>query len=521
MWSVLKTCSIRDRENASPIKQLMTSSTRHHRLRWPLEFAQQKVMTLLTSSARLIGLDKATAAAVLARAWSLLSGPVTLLMIIHALTPEEQGYIGVFESIVAIRIFVELGLSTVLMQFVAHERGVLNACTISGLEGPKNNQVKVASLLKSAVIWYSVLSILLFFILWLGGSYYFSTNSAAHSNINWQWPILLLSINTAISLIMQPFFGILEGMGKISEFFFVGLISSILMSLSLWGSLAADLNLMAIPISAFAGILPGIVCLIRWRKLFVNLFRTKIPFGEGINWKQDVLPLQIRTAITAILGYFIFNLTMPMIFAMLGSVAAGQFGQTFRLTAMVLGLANAWILTRAALYGRLISLGAKDDLIVIFRRSIIISVVVSVIGCVALAIPLLAANYIHLLTIPEFAGSIEPMLLLIAKIPIRLGSNSVMIALAINTVLCAFVYGMQSFVRAHRKEPFIPNAIIAAITVPLITYLGAHHGGLEWVAWGYFTRTLLIELPLTMWIFNRASSVRLREILYFQSSQAS
>lgn len=461
---------------------------------------------------RNVGLDTATSSAVLARMWSLLSGPITLLLVIKHLSPEEQGYLGVFESIVAVRIFVELGLSTVLMQFVSHERGQLTIDREGNLEGPHEHRVKIASLLKNAALWYSVLSLVLFAVLWLGGNMFFNSTAGSATGIGWQLPILLISINTACSLVMQPFFGVLEGMGRISEFFVVGLATSILTSLSLWLSLSLGLGLISIPISAFFGLLPSGVSLFRWRRLFRTLLGTPVRKNEGINWKKEILPLQIRTAVTAILGYFIFNLTMPMVFAILGSVAAGQLGQTFRLTAMILGLSNAWILTRSATYGRLISTGLYSDLAVLFRKSIVLAVVVSILGCLALTLPLWAATKLHAESLPASLGFLGVILRTISEVSSRLGSLSVILALGANTILSAFIYGLQAFVRAHRKEPFIPNAVVAAITVPLITYIGARYGGLEILVWSYFARTLLIELPLTVWVFNRSSCIKLNRI---------
>jgi hypothetical protein len=458
-------------------------------------------------------MDTATSSAVLARTWSLLSGPVTLIMIVRFLSPEEQGYLGIFESIVAIRIFMELGLSTVLMQFIAHERGSLKLDRKTGLSGEKNHLLKVASLLKTASKWYLLMSLILFFAIWITGRYYFSRTNGDHSNIHWEIPLLLISINTALSLLMQPFFGVLEGMGKIAEFFIVGLASAVLMSLSLWISLAMNLDLLAMPIAAFMGLIPAVVCIFRWRHLFKKLLTTVVLDGEGISWMKEVLPLQMKTAFTAVLGYFIFNLTLPIVFAVLGSVAAGQLGQSLRLMAMVLGLSNAWILTRAALYGRMISQDSKSELTDIFRHSIIAAVVVAILGCGLLAIPLWCASKVNTEILPLSLDWLVPIVETISEVPSRLGSSSVMIALACNTILCALIYGLQSFVRAHRKEPFIPNAIVAALTVPLITYVGAINFGLEGVAWGYFMRSIVIELPLTLWLFHKNSCIDFRSIL--------
>jgi len=467
-------------------------------------------MDLKSAINRLFGLDLATSAAIGARIWSFLSGPVTLLMVVRFLSPEQQGYLGIFDSLVAIRIFVELGLSTILMQFVSHERGDLITTANRRLAGNEKYRGTLGALLRTSLRWFVVISLVTLVVLYFSGFYYFTKTESANQHIAWRWPLLLLSVNTACSLCMQPFFGVLEGMGKIAEFFIVGLFNSVLTSLTLWGGLALGWDLMAIPASAFVGILASCVSLYRWRHLFQDLLSAKTVGPPVVCWRKDILPLQLRTAIAAVLGYFIFNLTLPIVFATLGSVASGQLGQSLRLSSMILNLSNAWIITRAALYGRLISIRDQDQLNRLFRKSVKMAVFTAVLGCLMLG-SILAMVY---LVRPEhIPHSVIPLYKVVQVLPQRLGSASLLMALAANTILSSLVYALHSFVRAHRKEPFIVNAVIAAVSVPLITYWGATKGSLEWIAWGYAVRTLLIEIPLTIVIFEKTSSVKLRDLL--------
>jgi hypothetical protein len=467
---------------------------------------------MLRKLASKLGLNSATSAALISRIWSFISGPVTLLLIVHCLSPQEQGYLSIFESLLAVRCFVELGLSTVIMQFVSHERGSIEISRQHGIVGLAGERSKIASLFKIATCWYAGLSILLGFILAYCGKLYFSKSVGSAEHINWQAPVLLLSVNASLSLLMQPFFGILEGMAKITEYFVVGMLSTVFISIALWVALSSKFGLLASPVSAFIGLIPGFVCIWRWRRVFLDLLRTSVPVGEGVRWFRDIFPLQVRIAVTSALGYFIFNLMLPIVFDTLGSVPAGQLGQTLRFPAMILGMSNVWIITRFALYGRMISQNAKQDLVQHFRKGLFSAVAVAIGASLLLAALLYLAANLNAILGSHIPDSLRQVVKTIEKVPHRLASPSAILALLLNAIISAFVYGLQSLVRAHRKEPFIVNAIIAAVTVPLIAYFGAVMFGVEGVSWGMCLRTLVIEVPLTIWVFNRNSCITFRNI---------
>ncbi len=469
-------------------------------------------MLNVKSISKLLGLDVATTFALLARLWSLISGPITLLVIVRFLTPEVQGYVGVLESIVAVRIFVELGLTTVIMQFIAHERGDIIIDKKKGTAGPLKNLENLASILKNAVRWYLGMAIITFLLVWLGGLAFLSRTADPQSEVSFVLPVVIMALHTAFSLLSAPLFGVLEGLGRIAEYFIACLAAAVVGSIVSWVLYMQGFGLLAIPIASMISLIPGGIMLYRWRKVFGDLLLTKIPLGGGISWTKEVLPLQLKTAVTGVLGYFIFYLTIPMVFAMLGAIVAGQLSQTMRLTAVVLGLANSWIITRAAIYGRLISLKSLSELKSLFRHSLISAVGITIIGSIALWLPLWLIDRYGDSILLFLPSAWSPLMEVIVEIPSRLADFGVLTALLCNTILSSFVYALQSLIRAHRKEPFIPNAVIAAITVPLITYVGASYGSLEMVAWGYFIRTIVIETPLTLFIFSKHSVVSLRDI---------
>ncbi len=53
--------------------------------------------------------------------WRLFSGPALLILIPLYLSAEAQGYWYTFVSLAALAIFADMGFSTILLQFSAHE----------------------------------------------------------------------------------------------------------------------------------------------------------------------------------------------------------------------------------------------------------------------------------------------------------------------------------------------------------------------------------------------------------------
>src|SRR3990172_2856854 len=70
--------------------------------------------------------DRAVSFGLLRRGWNFCSEPVTAILIATKFTPELQGYYYTFATILALQVFVELGLGTVIVQFASHEWSKLN-----------------------------------------------------------------------------------------------------------------------------------------------------------------------------------------------------------------------------------------------------------------------------------------------------------------------------------------------------------------------------------------------------------
>ena len=78
---------------------------------------------------RWIGFDQALSYVIWGKLWQVFAGPITILMIARYLNPEAQGYYYTFMSLVAMRILIEFGFNTIIIQFASHEWSELHVVT--------------------------------------------------------------------------------------------------------------------------------------------------------------------------------------------------------------------------------------------------------------------------------------------------------------------------------------------------------------------------------------------------------
>ena len=112
-----------------------------------------------------LGIDRAISYVLSSRAVSLVVSPVTLLILVSTLNEVEQGFYYAFASLTGISILMELGLGVVLTQFASHEFSKLEWTRSGGITGDKSSINRLAALLRKAILWYGVMSVLLAIVL--------------------------------------------------------------------------------------------------------------------------------------------------------------------------------------------------------------------------------------------------------------------------------------------------------------------------------------------------------------------
>jgi O-antigen/teichoic acid export membrane protein len=138
-----------------------------------------------------------------ARLIQVLGTLVNIFIISLYLSKEEQGFYFTFGSIIGIQIFFELGLNTILVQFVAHEKVHVTLTDNHELVGNPENISRLSSLLRFCISIFSKLSIVLFLLLNVIGYFFFKKFTSNVIEIKWQLPWVLLCFSTSMMLMVN------------------------------------------------------------------------------------------------------------------------------------------------------------------------------------------------------------------------------------------------------------------------------------------------------------------------------
>lgn len=446
-----------------------------------------KVFSILTNLAKPLGIDRAISYIILGRGFQVLSGPITLILIAHFLSPKAQGFYYTFSSIVALQMFFELGLSLVILQFASHEKAGLNWTKQRILEGNLLNKQRLASLLRLCIKWYGVIASLMVIIL-IPTGIWFLGNNKSNVDIQWQLPWVLVVISAGCILLLNSLLSFLEGCGLIAEIARMRLFQSLFSNFFLWSAFVLNANLLAV-------VIPNIVALAvigtwlytNYRHFFIDLIHfskqganSESP-SASISWQKEILPLQWRIALTWLSGYFIFFLFTPVLFAFYGSVPAGKMGMSLSITNAIVGLSISWISTKSSPIGILISTRKYRELNELFFPALWQSVGVSMVGGIVL---LVIAFFLQQIDHP-FRHRVIDLLPLALLILASIGN--------------VYVYGLSVYLRAHKQEPFLLMSIINGILIGLSTYfLGREYGILGMTAGYLFVNIFAAIIPGTL-----------------------
>lgn len=297
-------------------------------------------------------------------------GVFSVLLYATCLTKEEQGYYYTFSSVLAIQGFFELGFTGIMTQFVAHEHAHLSWDAEGvGLEGELQYKSRLASLLHICVKWYSVVAVLFLISLQVAGTYFFE-EFGSNDGIEWRFPWIIISCMSAWSLFVSPLFSIINGLGLVKDIAKMNFYRTIVSTIVLWGTLLIGFKLYSMAIMAVVSAIYAIYYFVRHNFLDILYNIWKINIQDRVSYMKEIFPYQWRIALSWMSGYFVFNFMNPVIFATVGSVAAGQFGMSINVLNQIRNFAMSWINTKIPLMSRLIELKEYLQLDRIFKKTV-------------------------------------------------------------------------------------------------------------------------------------------------------
>lgn len=429
-------------------------------------------MSFIKNIARRLGVDKSIAYSSGGRIIGGFSGVASAFFITSFLTGVEQGFYYTFGSILALQIFFELGLTGIMTQYVAHEASHLCLDDNNEYQGEARYKSRLASLLKFCGKWYSALSILIFMLLFIVGNVYFNKYGQTHDDVNWRMPWFIICISTAFKILQSPLNSILNGLGYVKEMCKAGFYQQMILPVFTWLGLICGLKLYVIGIGYLLSVIYWQLFIYRsgLYSILYNLWKT--PISEKVSYMKEIFPFQWRIALSWVGGYFIFQLFNPVLFATEGAVVAGQMGMTLQFINSIHGFSFSWMSTKIPLYSKLIALKDYVQLDILFNKTLWQMVLMSSLMIASLFI------VVWLLNVTQFTlkGNI---------LANRFLSYIPMILMVIPSFLQQFTSSWATYLRCHKKEPFLLNSICGGIAVSLSTFILGNLYGLYGITIGY------------------------------------
>ncbi len=426
--------------------------------------------------------DRAVFFGILARIWQTCAGPVTAILIASKFTPELQGYYYTVSSILALQMFAELGLGTVIIQFASHEWSKLNLDCFGQIVGDDRALSRLKSIAHIAFKWYFVGALVVGIGLAIGGYFFFSQKP--ETGIIWRAPWLILCLFTGVTFCLVPVWSLLEGCNQVANVYMYRFWDGLFKNIPIWLAILAGAELWTLAVSSVAGLIWAVLFLHQryWQFLKTLLFSR--PIGRGIKWQSEMLPMQWRFAVSFLSGYFVFSMFTPVLFQYHGAVIAGQMGMTLSLIAVVSSISSVWVQPRAPYFGILIAQRKYEQLDKLLWRLVIIVATVASLGALSVW------SLVFILYKVQFS--------LITRILPPLPTGLFLLA----TVIMVISIPFSIYLRAHKREPIMVVSVVAGIMICISNLTLGKYFSANGMAAGYLGANILV-VPFIFLIWYR------------------
>jgi len=407
-------------------------------------------------------------------------GAVLIFLVPLFLNQNDQGFWFTFSSVAALTTLVDMGLTTLLLQFSAHEFAHLSLKQ-KRLLGPEERIARISSLF-SMCIKFSIFVILIFLpLLFLVGYYLFSFSD---SGVEWEIPWAIYVFSATVVFLNNIFLSFIEGCDSVSESHLIRFWSNV--TFVLIGSilLVQGLGLYALGFGTLgSGVVGGVLIAFKKKDLLSALRLTR---KRDNSIRHELLKIFKKYAVTWGSSYFIFPIITSISFYFFDAAFAGKVGITLALFRAIYGLSFAWITSSNAGFNMLVSSGRIKEVHFDFTRKEKLSVISFVALC------LLFLPFIHFLQM-EFPDLGERFL----------GGWSI-VFLAASWFLAILVNSKSTFVRAFKKELFYPVYLLAGFCSFLFSVFLGFLNYEEYFLIGNFLGMVFATI-LTYKIFRRFS----------------
>ena len=419
--------------------------------------------------------NRAVAYLLLSRGWQFTSGVFTVFLLARCLDGSTRGVYQLFGSLLAMQMFVELGLPGIIVLMTSHEWSRLRFDSVGRVEGDVVALGRLSSLHRFVTQWFAVCAIVFLCGVSLNGYWEIG---AGQPKVDWLFPWLALVAVNATALLYVPKLSILEGCQQVGTINFYRLLQAVTGTLVVWAALLAGTGLWALVASSVVRwAWEFYLVQVRYRETFASLHEHHEPVPTA--WFREIRPLFWRIAIQTIGSYFSSYYFTRVVFRFQGDEEAGRFGMTWTILMTLFAASQSWVLTRSPEFG---AMAARGEHVLLRRRLIktgLISLVVFLLGAGAFSAVVFALHHTGVQLADSFLALPETGLLIAG----------------LGLVLVAGLF--QASVRYYKRDPFlIPNSLVSL----LIAVLGWEAGrrfGVMGMATAYVLVVAGLSLPVS------------------------
>ncbi len=411
--------------------------------------------------------------------WRLFSGPLLLLLIPLYLSAEVQGYWYTFISLAALAIFADMGFSTILLQFSAHEFAHLKFENGVRLSGDEHHLRRLASLLRFAMKWSSGMALVTFPILLVIG---FIVLSQKQTQVEWFIPWLIYALASVLVFINSMLLSFIEGCNSVGEVqkirFFISFVSVVATAFLL----IAGFHLYALVGALLLGALVGTSLIFRrYGTLLRQLYRESEQILHP--WRREILPLLGRYALSWVSGYLIFSLFTPITFYYYGVVESGVVGLSLAICTALFGIANIWMILITPKINMLVSHHEYETLNPLFKKHLLLSLL----SYLFFVLLFFVSMIFFAQELPFFARLVTPFALIL---------------LFLAWFLQMIVNALALYMRAHKKEPLVWVSLVMGLYSAVTTWLIAIYLPFEYLFAGFLS-SYIFTIPWVMVLFKK------------------
>ncbi|MHB8635071.1 MAG: lipopolysaccharide biosynthesis protein [Fimbriimonadaceae bacterium] len=433
---------------------------------------------------RRAGLDRAVGFTVAGRIANSLAGLAAIFVVARSLNLHEQGYYTTFNNVLAMQVFFELGLGTVILHSASHEVAHLTLNAEGRYVGEDASHRRLADLFQIGAKCYFAIALLFLLILVPVGLLFFRSDIYSNQVI-WRTPWILTVGFTGLFLPLSGATSFVEGCGEVTDAARIRLWQGLLANFTLLVVLFAGFRLFATAAGACAQVIGALVWLYRRHKIKLSdLWRTREAAG-AVNWWREIWPFQWRMAVSWLSGYFIFQLFTPILFKVQGADVAGRFGLTLAVVNGIMSVSTSWITTKVPRFGSLIAVRRFEELDHIFARSTRFVVGITALFGFLFWLLIAAMRYRGWPIASHFSDDLTLALMVATAVAMNFG------------------FSMASYLRSFKREPFLWMSVASGAANAVMAFLVARPYGARGIAIGSLATSIFFSVGVGLWVFTR------------------